>query len=96
MRWIVEGIWSGYRASQSRPCHRVIVRNRKTAEAFAKIDTVVFTDGTTMSVPVREAKPREKIQEIHGYTSLLNDFRYRGMTGYCSVSDLIAARQGLH
>lgn len=86
-RFVVECVWSGYVSSQARPCHRTVETGRRVA-ALQKIDGVIFTDGTTMSVSVRPAAPREKVQEIHGYDQLLSDFARRGMTGWCRVADL--------
>ena len=83
-RFIVEAVWSGYRSSQSRPCHRRVVKSWE-AEALAKVKTVAFTDGTTMSVTVRPCAPREKVQEIHGYDSLFYKIRSRHLTGYIPV-----------
>lgn len=92
MRWILQGTWSGYRSSQSHVCHRTVLTNKKAAERYAKISAVVFTDGTTMSIEVRPCLVREKVQVIHGYDSLLADFAYRDMEGYCSVASLIQKR----
>jgi hypothetical protein len=74
------------RASQSKPCHRRVYTYRPTA--IEDIKCVQFTDNTTMSVMVRPANKREKIQEIWGYDELLNKFATRKMTGFVRVADL--------
>lgn len=86
-RYVVECIWSGYRASQERPCHRMVI-DRYLAARLQKIHTVMFTDNTTMSVKVRPCKPREKVQEIRGYRDLLNDFAYADAEGFVTVASL--------
>lgn len=86
-RYIVECVWSGYRPNQSKPCHRRVMPKAR-ALRFAAISSVQFTDGTSMSVSVRPAKPREKVKEINGYTSLLNKFLDAGKTGFVRVADL--------
>jgi hypothetical protein len=85
-RYVVECVWSGYVSSQSRPCHRTVERN--FIERFKALHTIAFTDGTTMSVTVRECKPREKVTEIRGYSSLLRDAVMDGHKGYVSVTDI--------
>ncbi len=87
-RFVVECVWGGYVSSQSRTCH-VSVETKKRAEAIGKITGIAFADGTSMSVSVRRAKPREKVTERRGYSELLADFVRLGKTGFCHVSDLI-------
>ncbi len=86
-RYVVECIWRGYRG-QLVPCHRVVIRYRREIEALQKIRSVGFTDNTAMSVTVRPTKPREKVKEIHGYSSLLADCVRLGLTGFVHVDQL--------
>lgn len=86
-RYIVECVWSGYHAGQVKPCHRRVMPKAR-ALRFAALSSVQFTDGTTMSVSARPAKPREKVIEIDGYTHLLNKFLDAGKTGFVRVADL--------
>lgn len=83
-RFVVEGIWSGYRSSQQRPCHRRVV-SRWKAEALSKITAVQFTDNTTMTVTVRPAEKYEKVKEIHGYDDLLDDALHKRLEGWIRV-----------
>jgi dihydrodipicolinate synthase/N-acetylneuraminate lyase len=41
-----------------------------------------------MNVYVREAKPREKVKEIHGYDELFRKIFAQGLTGFVSVLDV--------
>ncbi len=91
-RYVVECVWSGYRSSQARPCHRRVI-TKGMAERLRKIQAIVFTDGTNMSVDVREAKPRERVQEIRGYDELLGKFVQRNAEGYCYVQTLVEERK---
>lgn len=92
-RFVVECVWSGYQASQSRPCHRMVETRTYRVEALKKVSHVAFTDGTTMSVAVRPCFPREKVQEIRGYRDLLNEIIDKKLTGYVSVASLVEQRE---
>lgn len=85
-RFVVECFWSGYRTNQSRPCHRTVETYK--AEGLSKITSVQFTDGTHMFVSVRPCKLRERVDEIHGYVSLLSKIWARGLSGCVKVEDL--------
>jgi len=93
MRWVLEGVWSGYRSSQTRIVHCETTRSKKTAGWFKTIHTIGYTDGTTLNLTVREAKPREKIKENPGYRSLIRDCLWEGLKGYCTVDQMIAAKK---
>lgn len=84
-RFVVECTWSGYHARQARVCHRVVTRH---PAQFHEIDGVEFTDGTHMTVQVRECTPRERVAEIHGYDRLFNKIWSQGLTGWVRVADL--------
>ncbi len=87
-RYVVECVWSGYRSSQSRPCHRTVI-DKYLAKRLERFHTISFTDGTTLSVNVRPCTYREKVTQLNGYGSLLSDFAYRDdLSGYVSVMDL--------
>ena len=86
-RYVVEGTWSGYRSEQRRVCHRT-VEGEKFAKRVREIGTIGYTDGTTLDLVVREAKPREKITEMHGYDSLIRDCIETGRKGFISVESL--------
>ncbi len=85
MRYVIEGEWSGYTSAQRRVCHRKLARNEKHAEAVRKLRGITFTDGTWLSLRVREAKPRERVEVIDGYSSLIDDCIHHGVS---SVAEL--------
>ena len=74
-RFVIEGVWSGYRSSQQRVVHRTVHKgNRKALRAWVeKTQGIRYTDGTMLYLTVRDCKPREKVQEIKGYVSLIAD-----------------------
>jgi hypothetical protein len=84
-RIITEGTWSGYTGSQAHIVHRTI-HNGKSP--FRYITAIQFTDGTTLGLVHRPAKPRERVAVIDGYTEALWKFRLKGMKGFCRISDL--------
>lgn len=86
-QFVVECVWSGYRPSQERVCHRS-VEPKRFADAVAKFTRVEFGDGTSMTVSVRPRKPREKVEVMKGYTSLLRQFVDLGVTGVGRVCEL--------
>jgi len=75
MRYIIEGTWTGYNSSQERVVHREVYKTYRKDSPFLKaireIRSILFTDNTRLLLNVREAKPREKVQEIRGYVSLI-------------------------
>ncbi len=90
MRYVIEGTWRGYRSSQDHVCHREIYKsNRKGGGPFLdvlrKMYSIPFSDGTALIVSVREAKPREKIQEKISYRTLIRDACYAEMDKQVSV-----------
>ena len=92
MRYIVECVWSGYTSSQARVCHRTVIE-KYLAEALKKVESIGFDDGTCLSVEVRECKPREKVQEMHGYDTLLIDCWHFKKSGYVTVLEIREARK---
>lgn len=79
-RFVVEAVWQGYRSGQERVVHReVLTRNRDKYEA---IKSVRFTDNTVMYIEVRDAKPRERVKQIKGYTEVIHGAAYKGLSGY--------------
>ena len=91
MRYVIEGTWSGYTSNQRRVAHRTVERSQKQAEAIKALGSITYTDGTALWLDVREAQPRERVQEIHGYDSLIRDCVRLGVN---RVSDLSEKRKG--
>jgi uncharacterized Zn ribbon protein len=76
-RFILEGTWTGYVSSQSRVCHREIV-SKKRAEKLRGLHKIVYTDGTSLLIHVREAEYREKVKEIFSYRDLIREAEAKG------------------
>ena len=85
-RFVVECEWSGYHSGQQHICHRTV--HTYGREKYEAIQAVVFTDGTDMSVRVRDCEPREKVEEKKGYVSLLGKIIRQGKTGRVNVMDV--------
>jgi len=68
-RFIIEG------ESQRHVVHRTVHPGAfKRLRAWAeKTYGIRYTDGTTLVLTVRDAKPRERVREIRGYDSLIQD-----------------------
>lgn len=71
-RYVLEGEWTGYRSSQQRVVHREVV-NARVAAQLRGLHKIVYTDGTSLLIHVREAEYREKVQTIHQYNDLIRD-----------------------
>ena len=74
-RFIIEGEWTGYTSAQQKVVHRqVYPAGLKKLRAWAeKTHAIRYTDGTRLLLSVRECKPRERVTEIRGYTSLIDE-----------------------
>ena len=68
---MVEAEWSGYHSGQQHVCHRTVETLFRAG--YEAIHYHHFSDGTGMTVSVRDAKPRERIERKNGYGSLLRD-----------------------
>ena len=77
MRYVVEGMWTGYISQQCRVVHREVV-DAKRGEKLKKLHTIVYTDGTSLIISVREAKPRERVNVVHAYTALIKQAERTG------------------
>ena len=77
-RFIIEGEWSGYVSRQRRIVHRTVHSKafKKLRAWIEKTHAIFYTDGTSLSLIVRDCKPRERISEIHGYDSLIKDCQF--------------------
>jgi len=82
MRYVVEGEWTGYTSSQRKVAHREVIDDKKVGKGFVEklrnLHAIVYTDGTSLLVHTREAKPREKVEQVLGYKSLIRDAVYHG------------------
>jgi hypothetical protein len=90
-RWVLEGEWSGYTSAQRRVAHREVIQGMpKMRAAIKAAGCITYTDGTTLSLTTRDAKPREKVVPHLGYSSLIRDCVHYGIW---RVADLPDARK---
>lgn len=92
-RFVIEGEWSGYRSSQQRVVHRQVYpggRN-KLREWAEKTHGIRYTDGTMLYLTVRDCKPRERVKEIRGYTSLIEDCFHNQVSSVAELQQKSAA-----
>lgn len=80
MRYVLEGEWTGYTSAQRKTVHREVITTEKRAEALKKLHAIVYTDGTSLILNLRQLQPREKVQPIHGYTSLIREAEATGLS----------------
>lgn len=91
MRYVLEGEWSGYHSGQRRVVHCTVIPKYIADQIKEQqLHYISYTDGTSLDLSVREAKPRERITEIHGYDSLIRDCLHYKVS---SVSELVAKRE---
>jgi len=88
-RFIIEGTWSGYHSGQERVAHRTVYKasRKKLREWAEKTHGIRYTDGTMLYLSVRDCKPRERVREINGYVSLIEDCAYFGVDSVQGVID---------
>ena len=72
-RFVIEGTWSGYISSQCKVVHRTVISEKKVREIKEqKLTGILYSDNTWLTLQVREALPREKVQKMDSYTSLID------------------------
>ena len=84
MRYVLEGEWTGYVSSQFRVVHRAVITARQ-AKRLELLPEIHFTDGTRLLLTVREATPRERVQEIRGYRQLIENCLRLGVNSVAAV-----------
>lgn len=75
LQWImIEGLWSGYTASQRHVVHRELTNDVQRAEWCQKHHAIYYTDGTALELRVEfyPRKPR-KFRENRSYTELISN-----------------------
>ncbi len=76
--FILEGEWTGYTSAQRKIVHREIfsdgtANGRAFLEKLKALRCIVYTDGTSLLLSLREAKRGEKIIENKTYYTLIRD-----------------------
>lgn len=80
-RYILEGRWSGYSASQSRTVHREVVDEAR-AEKLKPLQRIVFTDGTNLTLSLDPMHRGEKAWGIiNAYGSLIREAERKQVGG---------------
>lgn len=72
-RYVLEGVWSGYVARQSRVVHREVITASKRILRLRTLHSIRYTDGTRLTLHLREADYRERVQTIDSYGSLIRE-----------------------
>ena len=92
-RFVLEGEWTGYTSAQRRVVHREVVTGKRAA-ALKGLHAIVYTDGTSLLLHLREARPAEKVMPLHGYTPLINAALRTGKP-HVLVADLVDAERAV-
>jgi hypothetical protein len=77
MRYVLEGEWTGYSSGQRRVVHRQVVYERR-ARRLKNLHAIVYTDGTSLILTLREAGLRERVEEIHSHDELVQKAEAKG------------------
>ena len=81
-RYVLEGEWTGYTSAQRRVVHREVVDGRVSGKRrinrLRALHAIVYTDGTSLNLSLRLAKPREKIVAILAYRELIREAEMLG------------------
>lgn len=92
-RYVLEAIWSGYIKKQKKVWHREIIPAR-LFDRFKRVHTIQFGDLTTLSLEIRPALPRERIEKKLVYSDLIRQAVYSGYEGWVSVAMLNKPKKG--
>lgn len=84
-RYVLEGEWTGYVARQRRCVHREIIKNKKLVDWVNSNRAIQYTDGTSLLLTVRMLKPRERVQMINGYGSLIRSCFNRNVNSVAAL-----------
>lgn len=83
IRFVVEGVWTGYTAAQRHVVHRTV--HFGDPARYEALKAIRYTDGTSLLISVRALDRGERVSTLHGYDTLIADcIRY----GVSSVYDL--------
>lgn len=89
-RFIIEGTWSGYSSHQMRVVHRTVhPASSKKLRAWAdKTHAISYTDGTKLILRVRDCTPRERVEQIKGYASLIDNCAHHDVSSVQALIDI--------
>lgn len=77
-RYVLEGEWTGYTSAQRQIVHREVISDKRRADRLSKLHCIVYTDGTSLLLRLREAKPRENVEVKNSYGSLIRAAEHHG------------------
>jgi hypothetical protein len=77
MRYVLEGEWTGYTSGHRRVVHRQVIYERR-ARRLKSLHEIVYTDGTSLILTLREARLCERVEEIHSYDELIHKAETKG------------------
>lgn len=89
--YIIEGEWDGYKSSQRRVVHREYTTRKKFADEVRELGWIRFSDGTGLSLSVKERHTRTQRQPLSGYSQLIRDCLFHKVA---SVDDLQKKKKG--
>ncbi len=94
-RYLLEGTWNGYRASQDRVVHREIITNPNLVEWVQKTYCIAYTDGTTLGLSVRQLNKGERVKDrmMNSYGSLIRDCFYNNVNSVKALLDAEAKKK---
>lgn len=94
-RFIIEGVWRGYRQSQDRIVHRTVHKaNEKRLRAWVeKTHCIGYSDGTALILSVRDCKPREQVTQNNSYIGLIRDCAFHNVSSVDALYRVLAEKQ---
>jgi len=81
-RYILEGTWGSHHGAY----HRTVIYN---PDKYKDIKSIMFDDGTSLKLSIRQAKPYEKVEIIHGYDSLIDKCLRHGVNSVNELKEVI-------
>jgi hypothetical protein len=72
--FVLEGEWTGYTSAQRRIVHREKINHASyRVPNLRKLHAIIYADGTSLVLHLRNAMPREKVKEINRYGKLIRE-----------------------
>lgn len=83
----ITGTWTGYRSGQERECHIEYTPDRKRADKIKAMYSILYTDGTSLILMVKEIHSKENIgKSKNGYGEVINQCLREGVTSVAELS----------
>lgn len=81
-KYVIEGVWSGYKSSQQKVVHRTVEFCKPT------VSTIQYSDGTTLDISVRNMKKYERVVVLDSYSKLIDQANRFGKA-YVTVNEIV-------